>query len=145
MAITIDVGEADNIHPKNKQAVGRRLAIWALAKTYGRDLVPSGPLYESIEKRDGKIVVRFDHADGGLAAADGTVQGFAIAGADRKFVWADAVIDGQSVVVSSPQVAQPAAVRYAWAANPNCNLTNGAGLPASPFRSDDWVEPVIGR
>jgi len=146
MAVTLDIGDEKNIHPKNKQDVGRRLALWALAHTYGRDVVGSGPIYKGMRRLDGKIVIEFDYADGGLLAArGGPLQGFAIAGADHKFVWADAVIEGDTVVVSSAEVKQPAAVRYAWASNPACNLTNRAGLPASPFRTDDWVEPVIGR
>ena len=138
MAVTVDIGMANNIHPKNKQDVGKRLAIWALAATYGEKIVRSGPLYKSMSKEGGKIVLRFDHVGGGLAAKGETLQGFAIAGADKKFVWADAKIDGETVVVSSTEVKDPAAVRYAWAANPACNLYNKAGLPASPFRTDDW-------
>jgi sialate O-acetylesterase len=139
MAITIDIGEADNIHPRDKQDVGKRLAQWALAKTYGKDLVASGPLYKSSRQEAGKIVVEFNYAAGGLASRDGgKLTGFAIAGADKKFVWADAQIVGDTVVVSSPEVASPVAVRYAWANNPPCNLVNKAGLPASPFRTDDW-------
>jgi sialate O-acetylesterase len=139
MAVTIDIGEADNIHPRNKQDVGKRLAHWALAKVYGKDVVASGPLYKSSRQADGKIVVEFNYVNGGLAARDGVkLTGFAIAGADKKFVWADAQIVGDTVVVSSPAVAAPLAVRYAWANNPPCNLVNKAGLPASPFRTDDW-------
>jgi sialate O-acetylesterase len=139
MAVTIDIGEADNIHPRNKQDVGKRLAQWALAKTYGKEIVASGPLYKSSHPEAGKIVVEFNHVGGGLAARDeNKLTGFAIAGADKKFVWADALIVGDSVVVSSPAVPSPIAVRYAWANNPPCNLVNKAGLPASPFRTDDW-------
>lgn len=139
MATIIDIGEADDIHPKNKQDVGRRLALWALAKTYGKDLVYSGPLYKSMEIKGNRIVLHFDHVGGGLVAGGGEpLKGFAIAGADRKFVWADARIEDDTVIVSSDQVAEPAAVRYAWADNPICNLTNKAGLPASPFRTDQW-------
>ena len=139
MAVTIDIGEADNIHPRNKQDVGKRLAHWALAKVYGKDVVASGPLYKSSRQADGKIVVEFNYVNGGLAARDGVkLTGFAIAGADKKFVWADAQIVGDTVVVSSPAVPAPLAVRYAWANNPPCNLVNKAGLPASPFRTDDW-------
>ena len=139
MAVTIDVGEAQNIHPQNKQDVGRRLAQWALAKTYGKDIVASGPLYKSSRQEAGQIVVEFNYVAGGLAARDGgKLTGFAIAGADKKFVWAAARIVGETVVVSSPAVPSPVAVRYAWANNPPCNLVNKAGLPASPFRSDDW-------
>ena len=139
MAVTIDIGEADDIHPKNKQDVGKRLALWALAKTYGRDVVYSGPLYTGMEREDGKIVLHFDHVDGGLVAkGDGPLKGFAIAGEDREFVWADARIEGDTVVVSSDRIEEPIAVRYAWADNPVCNLYNEAGLPASPFRTDSW-------
>ena len=138
MAVIIDIGEADNIHPKNKQDVGKRLALWALAKTYGRDVVYSGPIYESMQRQGNKTVLRFDHVGGGLVAKGGQLKGFAIAGDDRRFVWADARIEGDTVIVSSEKVARPAAVRYAWADNPVCNLYNEAGLPASPFRTDTW-------
>jgi sialate O-acetylesterase len=138
MAVTIDIGEAADIHPKNKQDVGKRLAAWALGTTYGQKVAISGPLYDSMKVEGSKIRLRFTHADGGLVAKGGKLAGFAIAGEDRKFVWADATIDGDTVVVSSPQVPSPVAVRYAWADNPECNLYNGAGLPASPFRTDDW-------
>ena len=139
MATIIDIGEADNIHPRNKQDVGKRLALWALAKTYGKDIVYSGPLYQSMEVKGNRIILHFDHVGSGLVAADGEpLKSFAVAGADRKFVWADAKIEGDTVVVSSDQVSEPVAVRYAWADNPVCNLTNKEGLPASPFRTDQW-------
>ena len=139
MAVIIDIGEADDIHPKNKQDVGKRLALWALAKTYGKDIVYSGPIYKSMKVDDGKIILSFDHVGGGLIAkGDEQLKGFAIAGADRKFVWADAKIEGDTVVVSSENVSEPVAVRYAWADNPVCNLYNKEDLPASPFRTDDW-------
>ena len=138
MAVIIDIGEAKDIHPKNKQDVGKRLALWALAKTYGRDVVYSGPLYKAMEKKGRSIALHFEHADGGLVARDGELKGFAIAGDDRRFVWADARIEGRTVVVSSEKVARPVAVRYAWADNPVCNLYNEAGLPACPFRTDAW-------
>jgi len=140
MAVTIDIGEADDIHPRNKQDVGYRLAQWALAETYGRaDVVPSGPLYRSMTKENGAIRLAFDHVGGGLTTPDGApLRGFAVAGADRRFVWADARIDGNTVVVSSRAVADPVAVRYGWANNPAVNLYNAEGLPASPFRTDDW-------
>ena len=140
MAITVDIGEAGNIHPKNKQDVGKRLALWALGTTYGKELVYSGPIYKSHAAQDGAIVVEFAHAGGGLVAKGDTLKGFAIAGADKKFVFAEAKIEGDKVIVSSPEVPEPAAVRYAWAANPNCNVYNKANLPASPFRTDDWAE-----
>ena len=139
MAVTIDIGEADDIHPRNKQDVGRRLAYWALAHTYGQDRVASGPLYKSMEKKDGKITVKFDHVGTGLAVRGDKLEGFAIAGPDEKFVWADATITGpDTVVVSSSEIEDPAAVRYAWAENPKATLVNSADLPASPFRTDDW-------
>jgi len=141
MAVTIDIGEADNIHPKNKQDVGKRLAIWALGMTYGEDVVRCGPLYNSMAKRDGRIEITLDCVGSGLVAqGGGPLRGFAIAGEDKQFVWAEAKIEGDKVVVSSPQVKAPVAVRYAWASNPDCNLYNRAGLPASPFRTDDWDE-----
>lgn len=140
MAVTIDIGEPDDIHPKNKQDVGKRLAQWALAKTYGKEVAPSGPLYKSMRIDGGKIILEFDHVDGGLVVCGDKPKGFAIAGEDKKFVWADAKIEGKTVVVSSDEVKQPTAVRYAWANNPDCNLFNKAGLPASPFRTDDWAE-----
>lgn len=139
MATIIDIGEAKDIHPKNKQDVGRRLALWALAQTYKKDLVYSGPIYKSMIVDGGKVILSFDHVGDGLATRGGeALTGFAIAGADRKFVWADAKIDSNVVVVSSDQVSDPAAVRYAWADNPECNLYNKENLPASPFRTDDW-------
>lgn len=142
MAITIDVGEANDIHPKNKQAVGKRLALWALGTTYGKSLVYSGPLYASMSAQDGKLAVRFEHVGEGLKAAGDKLKGFAIAGEDRKFVYAEAKITGpDTVVVSSSEVAQPVAVRYGWAQNPDVNLVNSAGLPASPFRTDTWDSP----
>ncbi len=138
MAVIIDIGEANDIHPKNKQDVGKRLALWALAKTYSKDVVYSGPLYQSMEIKGSKAILHFDHVDGGLVAKGGPLKGFAIAGKDRKLVWADAEIVGDTVVVSSDEVAEPITVRYAWADNPVCNLYNKAGLPASPFRTDGW-------
>ena len=142
----IDIGEAGNIHPKNKQDVGKRLALWALAKTYGKDVVYSGPMYKSHEIQGDKVVLSFDSLGGGLVAKGGDrLKGFAIAGSDKKFVWADARIEGDKVVVSSPEVKSPVAVRYAWADNPECNLYNKADLPASPFRTDDWPGITVGK
>ncbi len=146
MAVTVDIGEEKDIHPKNKQDVGKRLAAWALATTYDVGKVAGGPIYNSFEKHGGEITLRFDNVGDGLAiAGGGPLKGFAVAGDDRKFVWADARIEGDKVIVSSSKVRGPLAVRYAWASNPTCNLANGAGIPASPFRTDDWVEPITGR
>jgi sialate O-acetylesterase len=153
MAVAIDVGEARDIHPRNKFDVGRRLALWALAKDYGKeDLVHSGPLYKEMKVEGDKIRVTFDHCGSGLMAAKkegprsiqppkpvDKLEGFAIAGADKQWQWADATIDGGAVVVSSPKVKQPVAVRYAFSMNPDkANLYNKECLPASPFRTDDW-------
>ncbi|GHU70301.1 9-O-acetylesterase [Bacteroidia bacterium] len=138
MAVIIDIGEAKDIHPKNKQDVGLRLALAARAKTYKQNIEFSGPLYQCYTIEGNQIRIHFSHADG-LKTADGqTLTGFAIAGPDHQFHWADAHIDGNTVVVCSPKVAFPVAVRYAWSDNPACNLQNGAALPASPFRTDDW-------
>jgi sialate O-acetylesterase len=139
MAVTIDIGEANDIHPKNKQDVGKRLALWALAKIYGKkDLVYTGPINTMLEIRGDKAILHFSHIGSGLMAKGDSLKGFAIAGEDRKFVWADAKIEGDVVVVSSDKVAAPVAVRYAWADNPVCNLYNKEGLPATPFRTDTW-------
>ena len=139
MAVTIDIGEADDIHPRNKQDVGKRLALAARKLAYGEDLVYSGPLYRSMEVRGSEVVLSFDLVESGLAARDGeTLTGFAVAGADRQFAWAEARIEGDQVVVRSDLVAAPVAVRYGWADNPACNLVNREGLPASPFRTDTW-------
>lgn len=139
MAVIIDKGDASDIHPKDKQAVGHRLALIARAKTYGENISYSGPMYRSYQVAGNKIILSFDHVDGGLKSADGKeLKGFAIAGRDHKFYWAKAQIEGDKIVVSAPEVSCPIAVRYAWANNPVCNLYNGAGLPASPFRTDDW-------
>ena len=139
MAVAIDIGQADDIHPRNKQDVGRRLARWALHAQHGKSLVPSGPLYRDHAVDGAAVRIRFDHVGAGLAARDGEVlHGFTIAGEARVFVRATARIEGGAVVVSSPDVPAPVAVRYAWADNPVCNLVNADGLPASPFRTDDW-------
>lgn len=137
-AVIIDIGEADNIHPRNKQDVGKRLALAALNQIYGQDVVYSGPAYREMKKEAGVLRLHFDHTGSGLVARDGTLKGFAIAGADSQFVWAEAQIEGETVIVSSPDVPDPVAVRYAWANNPIISLFNQEGLPASPFRTDDW-------
>ncbi len=138
MAVIIDIGEANDIHPKNKQDVGKRLARAALAIAYGKHIPYSGPMYDSMKIEGDAIRLTFKHVDGGLVARGGELKGFAIAGDDRRFVWADAKIDGDTILVRSDKVAKPKAVRYAWADNPECNLYNKADLPASPFRTDDW-------
>lgn len=142
MAVIIDIGEAKDIHPKNKEDVGKRLALAAEAIGYGRKIVYSGPLYDSMKAEGNQVRLTFNHVGGGLIAQGSeALKGFAVAGADKKFVWADAKIESDTIVVSSSAVAQPVAVRYAWADNPECNLYNKEGLPASPFRTDDWVRP----
>jgi len=138
MAVAIDIGEANDIHPKNKQEVGRRLSLAARSVAYGEDIIGSGPIYQGMKIEGNQIRIRFHPVGAGLEARGDRIEGFAIAGRDRKFVWGEARIEGSTVVVSSPQVPNPVAVRYGWADNPACNLYNRAGLPASPFRTDDW-------
>ncbi len=142
MAITVDIGESGNIHPRDKQEVGRRLSLWALGKVYGRKTATSGPLPSAHEVKGGEFVVSFSHCDGGLQAKGGDLKGFVIAGDDRQWKPAAARIDGETVIVTSPDAAAPVAVRYAWEPDPVCNLYNGEGLPASPFRTDDWAVPA---
>jgi len=134
MAVSIDIGNPDDVHPRNKQDVGLRLGLAAQAIAYGEKIEYSGPLYRLTVPEGNTLRVWFDHADG-LMAKGARPQSFEIAGADRKYVEAEAHIDGQTVVVSSPSVPAPVYVRYGWSDNPSCNLYNGAGLPASPFRS----------
>jgi sialate O-acetylesterase len=136
MSITTDIGAAHDIHPKNKQDVGKRLALAALAIAYDKKLVYSGPVFRKMKTEGAKARLAFDHVGGGLVAKGGKLKGFAIAGQDGKFAWADAVIDGREIVVSSPEVPKPTAVRYNWANNPIGNLYNKEDLPAGPFRSD---------
>lgn len=140
LVVTIDLGDGGEKHPKNKLDVGKRASLLALAKAYEKPIEYSGPIYDGMTVEGSKIRIRFQHVGGGLVARDsGKLKRFAIAGADRKFVWAEAVIDGGTVVVSSEEIDKPVAARYAWAENPaGCNLANQAGLPASPFRTDDW-------
>lgn len=139
ISCTVDIGMEKDIHPSNKQDVGHRLALIARAKTYGQNVEYSGPLYQSFEMTGSGIRINFSHTTGGLKTNDGQpVTGFAIAGPDHVWHWATAKIEGNSVMVSSDQVKFPVAVRYAWADNPACNLYNGAGLPAFPFRTDSW-------
>ena len=139
MACLIDIGDANDIHPKNKQEAGHRLALVARAKTYGEtQLEYAGPTYSGYRIEGQQIRIFFDHARGLRPADDTVVKGFSIAGSDHKWHWADAHIDGETVIVSCPDVRYPVAVRYAWHINPVCNLQNAAGLPAVPFRTDDW-------
>ncbi len=145
LAVTIDTGDPDNIHAKEKQPVGDRLALCALAKNYGKDVVYSGPTLESVERLPDSIRMHFAHADGGLVVRGDRLGEFSIAGDDRKWVWADARIDGDTVVVSSPSVPNPTQVRYAWQSNPAATLFNGAGLPAAPFRTDTWPGKTEGH
>ena len=143
MAVTIDIGDAPIIHPRNKQEVGRRLALAAQAIAYNRKVTYSGPLYSSMEIDGNKIRLHFTHLGGGLVAggtAPGRLEGFEIAGANHKFVGAYARIEGDTIVVQSNLVEHPLAVRYGWQSYPICNLYNQVGLPASPFRTDDWTD-----
>lgn len=137
MAVAIDIGDAKDIHPRNKQDVAHRLARLALAHTYARSIEPCGPTMKKATVENGAIRVTFDHVAEGLIAKGGELRHFAIAGTDRKFIWADATIAGDSVVVRHPSIPEPAYVRYAWADNPaSANLCNSEGLPAAPFRTD---------
>lgn len=151
MAVTLDVGNAKDIHPHDNQPVGDRLAQWAKATVYGMDVVPSGPLHESMVVRGDKVVIPFKHAGKGLEAPELTrvgghqfgkdrLQGLTICGADQQFIHADAVITApHQVTVGSPSVTQPVAVRYAWSSFPLCNLFNKDTLPASSFRTDTYA------
>jgi len=152
MAVIIDIGEAGDIHPRNKQDVGKRLSLWALRDVYGKkETIVSGPHFKSLKIDGNKAIVSYDHVGGGLIVgrkegleptavdAKGRLGRFAIAGDDMQWKWGDAVIDGGTVVVTSAEVAKPVAVRYAWSMNPSgANLYNKEGLPAVPFRTDEW-------
>ena len=139
LAVTIDTGDPDNLHPKDKRPVGERLAFCALAKHYRKRVVYSGPTLASVKRLPGSIRLRFSHTDGGLVVKGSKLEEFAVAGEDRKWYWADAHIEGNKVVVSSASVPNPKEVRYAWQSNPAATLFNGAGLPAAPFRTDTWT------
>ena len=166
MACIIDLGEAEDIHPVRKREVGERLAKLALANDYGKKIVADGPRFESYKIQGGKVIIRFTDVADGLRilptgdfakerygtldervqkAEEGVLSGFQIAGPDRAWHWADARIEGNQVIVSSPEVPQPLAVRYAWSINPVCNLYNSEGLPAWPFRTDDWPGVTYGK
>ena len=138
LAVTVDTGNPDNVHPIDKREPGERLALCALGEHYGRDVVYSGPTLKSVERVSGTIRLHFDHVEGGLLAKGGELGEFSVAGDDRKWHWASARIEGDSIVVSSASVPNPKEVRYAWQANPKATLFNGAGLPAAPFRTDNW-------
>jgi sialate O-acetylesterase len=136
IAVGIDLGDPYTIHPPNKQDVGKRLALVALEKVYGEPIESSGPRFVSQQKEGGALRIRFSHATG-LQSREGPLRHFAIAGEDEKYVWADAKLEGETVLVSHPEVPAPVSVRYAWSDNPDgCNLINAAGLPAIPFRTD---------
>lgn len=138
LAVTIDIGDANNIHPTDKKDVGERLALWALAKQYDRKVVFTGPTFASVEHMPGALKLHFDHTEGGLVVKGGKLGEFAVAGKDHKWYWADAKFDGGAVIVSCSEVPEPEAARYAWQSNPVATLYNGAGLPAVPFRTDHW-------
>jgi sialate O-acetylesterase len=139
MAVTIDIGNPDNVHPSNKQDVGARLALAARKLAYGEELEYSGPLYREVSAEGHNLRVWFDHSTGGLVAQGGNLAGFELAGEDHHFVQANARIDGNTVLVSCDDVTNPKFVRYAWANAPVVNLANSAGLPASPFTSEDEI------
>ena len=139
MAVAIDIGDAEDIHPKNKQEVGRRLALNALKIAYDKNIIHTGPLYKSMQIEGNKIRITFENVGEGLTTSNKKeLMGFSIAGADKQFNWAKAEIVDNQIVVWHPEIDNPIAVRYAWASNPVCNLVNSAGLPASPFRTDNW-------
>jgi sialate O-acetylesterase len=142
MAVTLDIGGDINIiHPPNKQEVGRRLALWAIAKNYGKDVKYSGPLYDKMKVEDGKAILSFKYADDGLVLKKiGGKTNFQIAGTDKKFVDAEVKVDGDKLIVYSDAVKDPAAVRYAWSNTAEGTLFNKEGLPASTFKTDDWGE-----
>ena len=141
MAVITDVGDQNDIHPKQKEPVGARLALAARALAYDQKIVHSGPLYDSMKVDGNKVILSFKHTGGGLVVKGEKLLGFTIAGEDRKFVNAQAQILEDKIVVSSPNVAKPVAVRFGWANYPVVNLWNKEGLPASPFRTDDF--PMI--
>lgn len=138
LAVTIDTGDPANIHPKDKLSVGERLAFCALAKQYGKNVVYSGPTLTAVERLPDSIRLRFANTDGGLVVKGDKLEEFAIAGEDRKWYWAEARIEGDTVILSSASVPHPQEARYAWQSNPAATLFNGAGLPAAPFRTDKW-------
>ena len=146
MVVTTDNGDSLDIHPRNKKLVGERLSYWALHQLYGKKTIAySGPLYKNSRVEGNKIRIQFTEAGEGLQAKDGPLKEFTIAGTDQQFVPAQAVIDGKSLLVWSTAITNPVAVRFAWSNVPKPNLYNKAGLPASPFRTDQWTVPTQGK
>jgi sialate O-acetylesterase len=145
MAVITDVGEEKDIHPKKKEPVGARLALAARKMAYDEKIVYSGPTYKRLKIDGDKAVVHFANVGSGLVAREGGLKGFALCGEDKKWVWAKAEIAGDSVVVRSPEVTKPVAVRFGWADYPVVNLWNKEGLPASPFRTDDFPMITAGK
>lgn len=141
MAVITDAGDKDDIHPSKKEPVGQRLALAALGIAYDKNIVYSGPTYKGMKVKEGQAIISFDHVGGGLQSDGDELKGFAIAGPDKRFVWAKAAIQGSTVIVSSTEVTAPVAVRFGWSDFPVVNLYNKEGLPASPFRTDDF--PMI--
>ncbi|NOR45767.1 MAG: hypothetical protein GQ534_09305 [Candidatus Delongbacteria bacterium] len=144
IATTIDIGESDNIHPANKQEVGRRLSLLALNKTYGKDIIYSGPQYKRHSVNNEQIVIDFVNIHDGLKIKGEIITGFEIASDDRIFYTADATRNGNSIIVSSEDIVNPVAVRYGWSSDPKCNIYNSADLPLQPFRTDNWSLKNIG-
>ena len=138
LAVTVDTGEADNIHPAEKQIVGERLALCALANEYGKKIPFAGSTFVSVEKIPGALKLKFKNAEGGLVVKGDKLEEFSVAGKNHEWHWANGKIEGDSVIVSSKDVPEPIAARYAWQANPCATLFNAAGLPAVPLRTDDW-------
>jgi len=143
MAVTIDIGDPNDIHPKQKKEVGERLAGEAMRMVYAQDIqvVSSGPRLKTQRIEGNRVILEFDQIGSGLIARNGPLEHFAVAGADKKFYWAEASIEGNQVILTSKQVPVPVAVRYAWANSPiSANLFNKEGFPAEPFRTDDWTD-----
>ena len=148
MAVAIDIGEANNIHPRNKQDVGNRLMLSTLKVAYNKDIVYSGPIYNSMLIKGNKATISFDHMGSGLLVKNkhGYINEFEIAGANKKFYWAKATLEGEKIIVWSDHVKKPVAVRLGWSCNPaDFNLYNKEGLPASPFRTDNWEGITDGK
>jgi sialate O-acetylesterase len=144
MVVTTDNGDSLDIHPRNKKLVGERLSRWALKNEYGKNIIVSGPLYTTYKVEGNKIRLSFNYADG-LEAKDGPLQEFMIAGNDQQFIPAQAKIEGNTIVVWNDELKQPAAVRFAWRNFPHPNLFNKEGLPASPFKTDNWKQTTEGK